>query len=179
MTTELVTKNNVEGDWEVLTYPDPRLREKSKPIVEITEDIYNRGLALMDLMHEVQGIGISAPQVGWPVRLLAINLTGQRRDGLIFLNPTIESKSKATFAAQEACLSIPNISGKVVRPREVVVKAMNLSGEVNQFELDGLLARCFLHEFDHLTGVLFIDRLGPAQKLSIKSKLKKLRGKNK
>jgi len=164
-----------DNEWEILTYPDPRLRIQSEPIVEITDDIRRKSLALMDLMHEAKGIGLAAPQVDWHVRILAINLSGQRRDGLIFLNPTIEHKSKATFAAQEACLSVPDISGKVVRPREVVINAMNLDGELNQFELDGLLARCFLHEYDHLDGILFIDRVSAAKKLSIKKKLQKLR----
>jgi peptide deformylase len=179
MIEKLATKSDIECKWEILTYPDSRLRKKSKPIIEITEDIRNKALALMDFMHEAQGIGLAAPQVDWHVRILAINLTGQRRDGLIFLNPIIKRKSKATFAAQEACLSIPDISAKVVRPREIVINAMNLDGEVNQFELNGLLARCFLHEYDHLTGVLFIDRVSPIQKLTIKKKLKKLKGKNK
>jgi len=165
-----------EPGWEILTYPDPRLRKKSEPIVEITDDIRKKGLALMDLMHVAQGIGLAAPQVGWHVRILVINLSGQRRDGLIFLNPQIESTSKQTFAAQEACLSLPGISGKVIRPREVVITAMNMDGELNQFELDGMLARCFLHEYDHLMGILFVDKLSPAKKQAIKGKLKRLGG---
>ena len=112
----------------------------------------------------------------WHARVLVINLSGQRRDGLIFLNPQIESQSKKTFAAFEACLSVPGISGKVVRSREVVITAMNMDGALNRFELDGMLARCFLHEYDHLDGVLYIDRLSPAKKQAIKTKLKKLGG---
>lgn len=173
MTDTAVTSGD---EWEILTYPDKRLRKKSEPITEITDDIRKKGLALMDLMHEAKGIGLAAPQVGWHVRLLAINLSGQKRDGLIFLNPEIVSTSKATFAAQEACLSIPGIAGKVVRPREVKITAMNMNGELNEFELDGLLARCFLHEYDHLEGMLFIDRLSSAKKQAIKKKLKRLGG---
>ena len=115
-----------DNEWEILTYPDPRLRKRSEPIVEITDDIRKKGLALMDLMHEAKGIGLAAPQVDWHVQMLAIN-------------------------------------------------PMNLDGEFNQFELDGLLARCFLHEYDHLDGILFIDRVSPARKLSLKKKLKALR----
>lgn len=164
------------NEWEILTYPDKRLRRKSAPVEEITDDIRKKGLALMDLMHEARGIGLAAPQVDWPVRILAINLTGQKRDGLIFVNPEIVSKSKATFAATEMCLSVPGIAGKVVRPREITVKSMNMDGEVNEFNLDGLLARCFLHEYDHLEGMLFIDRLSAAKKQSIKKKLRDLGG---
>jgi len=172
MTEETTTEH---GGWELLTYPDKRLRQVSKPIIEITDEIRKRGLALMDFMHEARGIGLAAPQVNWHVRLLAINLTGQRRDGLIFLNPEIVSSSKATFSAKEACLSVPGVSGKVVRPRSVTLTAMNFDGAVNEFTLDGMLARCFLHEYDHLDGKLYIDRLSAAGKLSIKGKLKKLR----
>ncbi len=164
------------NEWEVLTYPDKRLRIKSEPVAEITDEIRKKGLALMDLMHEVRGIGLAAPQVGWHVQIIAINLSGKRQDGLIFVNPRIVSTSKATFAAKEMCLSVPGISGKVVRPREITITSMNFDGELNEFSLDGLLARCFLHEHDHLQGKLFIDRLSPAKKLSIKKKLKLLGG---
>ena len=173
MTTTATAQND---EWEILTYPDPRLRRKSEPITEITDEVRKKGLALMDLMHEARGIGLAAPQVDWHARVLVINLSGQRRDGLIFLNPQIESQSKKTFAAFEACLSVPGISGKVVRSREVVITAMNMDGALNRFELDGMLARCFLHEYDHLDGVLYIDRLSPAKKQAIKTKLKKLGG---
>ena len=171
------TETAATGDeWEILTYPDKRLRLKSEPITEITDGIKKKGLALMDLMHHARGIGLAAPQVGWHVQILAINLSGKRRDGLIFLNPKIISTSKATFSAGEMCLSVPGITGKVERPREVTVRSMNFDGELNEFTLDGLLARCFLHEYDHLDGKLFIDKLSPAKKLSIRKKLRRLGG---
>lgn len=94
----------------------------------------------------------------------------------MFVNPQILSQSKETCEAPEACLSVPGVDGRVVRPKDVVVSAMNMDGEVNRFELDGLLARCFLHENDHLNGILFIDRLSAAKKQSIKSKLRRLGG---
>lgn len=170
-----MTSDN-DNSWEVLQYPDKRLRKKSAPVTKVTDDIRRKGLALMDFMHEAKGIGLAAPQVGWHVQILAINLTGQRRDGLIFVNPKILKMSKNTFAAHEMCLSVPGVSGKVVRPREITVECMNFDGDTNEFQLDGLLARCFLHEYDHLDGVLFIDRLSPARKLSIKKHLKRLGG---
>lgn len=166
----------MDAEWTVLTYPDKRLRQVAAPITEITDDIRKMCIALMDIMHDANGIGLAAPQVGWSVRALAINLSGEKRDGLIFLNPVIDHRSDTTNEAYEACLSVPGISGKVVRPKEVKITAMNLDGDVKPFELDGLLARCFLHEYDHLDGVLFIDRLSPAKKLSIKPKLKRLGG---
>lgn len=162
--------------WTVLTYPDKRLRQVAAPVVELTDEIRKMAIALMDIMHDAKGIGLAAPQVGWSWRVLAINLSGEKRDGLVFVNPKIVSRSEQTNEAFEACLSVPGISGKVVRPRTVSVTAMNLDGQEQSFELDGLLARCFLHEYDHLDGVLFIDRLSVAKKQSIKSKLKRLGG---
>jgi len=173
MTQETTESSN---EWEVLTYPDKRLRVQSEPITEVTDDIRRKGLALMDLMHEVRGIGLAAPQVGWPVQIIAINLSGQRRDGLIFVNPKVTKESKAKFAAQEMCLSIPRVTGKVIRSREITATCMNFDGDVNEFHLDGLLARCFLHEYDHLQGILFVDRLSAAKKLTIKKKLRELGG---
>lgn len=163
-------------EWELLTYPDKRLRRKSEPLTEITDDLRRKALALADFMHEAKGIGLAAPQVNWPVRLLCINLSGDRRDGLIFANPEIIEQTGGKFKAEEACLSVPGISGKVERYREVKLRAMNMDGEVNEFILDGMLARCFLHEFDHLDGVLFIDRLSSAKKQAIKNKLRWLGG---
>jgi peptide deformylase len=166
----------MDNVWTVLTYPDKRLRQVAAPVVELTDEIRKMAIALMDIMHDANGIGLAAPQVGWSWRVLAINLSGEKRDGLVFVNPKIVSQSKETNEAYEACLSVPGISGKVTRPTAVSVTAMNLDGEVLPFELDGLLARCFLHEYDHLDGVLFIDRLSVAKKQSIKSKLKRLGG---
>jgi peptide deformylase len=169
-------KDTKDNEWEVLTYPDKRLRRVSEPIEEITDDIRKKALALADLMHEARGIGLAAPQVGWPVRLIAINLSGDRRDGLIFANPEILEQRGGKFKALEACLSVPGISGKVERHREIKIRCMNMDGEVNEFDLDGMLARCFLHEYDHLDGILFIDRLSAAKKQVIKKKLRRLGG---
>jgi len=171
-----MTGTTTSDEWEILTYPDKRLRIPSEPVVELTDDTRKKALALADLMHIARGIGLAAPQVGWHVRVLAINLSGQPRDGLIFANPEVIRRSKATFAAKEMCLSVPGVDGKVVRPREIRIRCMNMDGEVNEFNLDGLLARCFLHEMDHLDGVLFIDRLGAAKKIAIRNKLKRLGG---
>lgn len=166
----------METEWQVLTYPDKRLRQVAAPVVEITDDMRKMAIALMDIMHDAKGIGLAAPQVGWSVRILAINLSGARSDGLVFVNPKIVTRSVEESEAYEACLSVPGLSGKVKRPKAVSLTAMNLDGEERPFALDGLLARCFLHEYDHLMGTLYIDRLSPAKKLAIRGKLRKLGG---
>jgi peptide deformylase len=166
----------METEWQVITYPDKRLRQVAAPVVEITDEMRKMAIAMMDIMHDVKGIGMAAPQVGWSVRILGINLSGARSDGLVFVNPKIVTRSVEECEAYEACLSVPGISGKVKRPKAVSLTAMNLDGEEREFALDGLLARCFLHEFDHIDGVLYIDRLSPAKKISIRGKLRRLGG---
>ena len=159
---------------QILVYPDPRLRTKAQPITEVTEEIRRRARGMFPLMYEDHGIGLAAPQIGWHVRLFVINITGQPEDERVLINPEIAERRGGFWDYEEGCLSLPGIRGKVKREREIVLKAQDLDG--NPFELvcDGLTARCILHEYDHLDGVLFIDRLSPAKKQSIKRRLKEL-----
>lgn len=129
---------------------------------------------MFPLMREENGIGLAAPQIGWNVRLVVVNLTGKPEDDLVLVNPAVAEVSSATWVDDEACLSLPGISGKVERPKEFKVLAAGLSGDILAFGAKGMLGRCLLHEIDHLDGVLFIDRLSQAKKLTIKKKLQKL-----
>ena len=158
---------------EVLKYPDKRLREKAEPISEITDEVREKARGLLKLMYDEGGIGLAATQVGWGARLFVINVTQKPEDELVLVNPEIVEKSGGLWAFEEACLSLPGISGKVKRERNVVVRAQNLDGEEFELEADGLVARCILHEYDHLDGKLFIDRLSTVRKLAAKRKLKK------
>lgn len=160
--------------WELLVYPDKRLRSVASPIKEITDSIKSKCLALAGLMRELHAVGLAATQVGWDARVLVINLTGDKENELIFINPVVVRESSAQMLAAEFCLSLPGISGRVARPREVSITATNLGGDTKQFDLDGMLARCFLHEMAHLDGQLFVDRLSSAKKLSLRRKLNKL-----
>jgi peptide deformylase len=158
----------------VLHYPDPRLRRKAKPIKEITPELVGRARALFPLMYEEQGIGLAAPQVGWDVRLFVCNVSGRPEDELVVVNPTVVEKKGGTWLFEEGCLSLPGIRGKVEREKVVVFEGTDLDGEPITIEADGLVGRCLLHEYDHLDGILFIDRLSPAKKQSIKRRLKEL-----
>lgn len=158
----------------VIKYPDPRLRQKATPIREITADIRQRARSMFPLMYESQGIGLAAPQIGWGVRLFVVNVSGRPEDELVIVNPVVVEKSGGTWMFEEGCLSLPGIRGKVEREKVVVVEGQDLDGNPVRVQAEGLDGRCLLHEYDHLDGVLFIDRLSPAKKQSIKRRLREL-----
>ena len=138
---------------------DPLLRKKSRP-VEVIDDKIKQ---LIDDMYETMkkaddGIGIAAPQVGVLKRIIVIDL-GEEGDGQVYklINPVI-LKQKGEQLCREGCLSVPGMTGDVVRPKEVVVEALNENGEKIKIKAKDLLAVCLSHEIDHLEGILFIDK---------------------
>jgi len=158
----------------ILTYPDPKLRRTAEPVAEITPELRARVEAMFPLMVEAKGIGLAAPQIGWNVRLFVMNLSGAPEDAFAILNPEVVEKGGGTWVLEEGCLSLPRIYGKVKREKRVVMRGLDLDGDAFEVEADGMVGRCMLHEFDHLDGVLFIDRLSPAKKQSLKRKLRDL-----
>nr|WP_218059092.1 peptide deformylase [Orenia metallireducens] len=135
---------------------DPVLRTEVKEVVEVTDKIRNLLDNMAKKMYQADGVGLAAPQVGISKQLVVIDI-GQ---GLIeLINPQIIQKSEKTYIDQEACLSIPNQTGKVERNYKVTVKALNRHGEEIKLEGKGSLARAFQHEIDHLQGILFIDKV--------------------
>lgn len=168
------SEHTMSIEHTILTYPDPRLRQVSHPVAEITDEIREQALALFPAMYEDSGIGLAAPQVGWHVRIFVVNVTGKPEDELVFVNPEITERSGGMWSFEEGCLSLPGIRGKVKRERAIKLTGTDLDGEPIELEADGLVARCILHEYDHLDGVLFIDRLSPAKRQSIKRKLREL-----
>lgn len=144
----------------IRTNPDKSLRNKANPIKTLNPLEFNRVLDMIQLMYKSQGIGLAAPQIGWPVRLFVISKElipqTQQSDG-IFINPKIQPYGQLT-ELDEGCLSLPGIVGAVDRPEKVIVEAEDLKGRSFKMELDDLAARCVLHEYDHLDGVLFIDK---------------------
>lgn len=159
---------------KVLLFPDKRLRQKAEPVEEITDEIRDKIQDMFALMYKQGGIGLAAPQVGWPVRLFVMNTTGEKKDELVLINPEVIEERGGQWKLDEACLSIPGVSGKVSRAKEVIIKAQTINGETFTVKADGMIGRCALHEYDHLNGILFIDRLSPAKKQSIKPKLRRL-----
>jgi len=175
---------------QIVKYGDPVLRAKGARIEAITEEIRNLARAMIETMREANGVGLAAQQVGHALQLTVIDVTGaddrpstmlvdgkevdlEEWSPMVLLNPVLELGPEKEMGA-EGCLSFPNIVSDVPRSARVKAKAMLLDGREVEFEAEGLLARALQHEVDHLNGVLFIDRMTSAAKVSIAGKLKRL-----
>jgi peptide deformylase len=160
---------------EILTAPDPRLRQVSAP-VEVVDDAIR---ALMDdmleTMHEAKGIGLAAIQVNVPKRIIVMDLAGEDEEPkpLYFVNPEILDPSEETSLYQEGCLSVPDFYEEVERPARCRVSFLDYDGGTRTLDAEGLLATCIQHEMDHLNGVLFIDHISRLKRDRIIRKLKK------
>ena len=146
---------------DILPYPHPALRWKSKPIQEINDDLRRIVAEMFELMYAAKGIGLAANQVGLPFRLFVLNLSADpelKDEEIVFINPDI-LKRKGTTEGEEGCLSFPGMYGQVKRAAKIEIEAFDLDGECFEYSLDELAARAVQHESDHLDGVLFIDRM--------------------
>lgn len=158
---------------EIVHYPHPALRWKSKPIQRIDADLRRTVEEMFDLMYESKGIGLAANQVALPLRVFIINPTGdpdETDQEIVFINPVI-SRRKGSVEGEEGCLSLPDIYGQVRRAHEIVVEAFDLSGEAFQYTLEELPGRVVQHENDHLDGVMFFDRMQPDGLKEIEAKI--------
>ena len=160
----------------ILKYPHPALRHKSRPIVRIDAEFRKTVREMFELMHQERGIGLAANQVGLPYRFFIMNLAasieGANKE-FVFINPVIK-KRNGSEVLEEGCLSLPDIFGEVRRPERIVVSAYDMAGDEFTYELSGLHARAVQHEYDHLDGVVFTDRLGPTGKLAVREALEDL-----
>ncbi len=161
----------------IVVWPDPRLREETKTVDSISDEIRELYKDLWDTMVAYQGIGIASPQIGVPVKMFLLDAmvaTGQEdAPPLAFINPEVISTTSETDKSDEGCLSFPGIYVPIERPLKAAVSAIGLDGAPFELEGEGLLARAILHENDHLTGKLMVDFVGPLKKQMIKRKLKR------
>jgi len=158
---------------EILEFPDPRLRTEAKPVAQVT----NTSRALIDdmfeTMYEAPGIGLAATQVNVHQRILVIDVSEERDQPHVFINPRITILDPELGEYDEGCLSVPGFYETVNRPQKVEVTALDRNGEPFTKELSGLLAICLQHEIDHLDGKLFVDYLSPLKRQRIRKKLEK------
>ncbi len=160
----------------IVYYPDPALRRGGKPITEITPELRETAKSMLELMYAYKGVGLAAPQVGLELNLLVLNPSGDKQDDqeeLVLINPKITARSGTDFA-EEGCLSFPGIYADVERHMEIEVEYQDLGDEPRKLKSDDFLARIIQHELDHLTGVLFVDRLSSIEKLQVRGKLQEL-----
>lgn len=157
---------------QIIQHPHPILRHKSKPVKRVDAELRSTIAQMFDLMYEARGIGLAANQVGLPLRLFVMNLSGEKGAGeeLVFINPMV-SRATGTDEAEEGCLSLPGIYGPVLRPAEVMFSAYMLNGEKFEQKVEGLFGRCVQHETDHLNGVMFIDRMDEVSLYEIQPKI--------
>lgn len=158
---------------EIVLYPDPVLRRPTTPVGEIDDEIRELVPAMIEAMHRVRGLGLAANQVGIGKRLAIVSDTGIPGDERIVINPELLHQEGAV-AMDEGCLSFPGLAGLITRAERVRVRYRNLDGETVEEETGGLLARCFLHEIDHLDGVMFISKMTPADRFRIKRALREM-----
>ena len=160
------------GRLELVEFPHPALLRRAKPLARIDDGLCDAVAQMFDIMYEAEGIGLAAPQVALPYRLFVVNTTGRRGTGeeLVFVNPSL-SRPRGMAVQEEGCLSLPGLRMDVRRPERIVVEAWALDGTPIRLDLDGLLSRVVQHEFDHLEGRLFIDRLSDAAGLEARRML--------
>ncbi|WP_373752727.1 peptide deformylase [Neisseria weixii] len=156
----------------ILQYPDERLHTVAQPVAEIDERIQTLVKDMFETMYESRGIGLAATQVDVHERVVVMDLTEDKSEPRVFINPVIiEKEGETTY--EEGCLSVPGIYDTVTRAERVKVEALDEKGEKFTLEADGLLAICIQHELDHLMGKVFVEHLSQLKQNRIKTKLKK------
>ena len=153
------------------------LREVSSPVPCINEEIKILIDEMFITLKKSNGIGLAAPQIGKNIRLFIVQL--EEDSGMVFINPEVIRTSNEQCSMEEGCLSIPKVYEKVIRPKDVTLQYMDINGKKQLIQATGLLARVIQHEYDHLNGVLFVDRLEETIKERAIGKFKKLYGKKK
>jgi len=163
---------------KIIDYPDPRLKKKCAPVETIDEETRRLAARMLELMHAEKGIGLAAPQVGVLRRMFVCNLTGKPNDDRVFINPSL-AEFAGDIESEEGCLSIPDVTVQLHRHARCVIAAQDLSGKAVRLEGEGLAARCWQHECDHLDGRLIIDRMSEADKIANRKALRTLERKYK
>jgi len=153
---------------------DPILRQATIPVTEITDEIQRLIDDMFQTMHHARGIGLAAPQVGRTERIAVVDVDD---NPIVLINPEVVQPSSGKAKGEEGCLSIPDIYADVERPKDVVVRAMDLEGNEYEVEATELLARCLQHEIDHLDGRLFLDYLSVLKRTAALTKWKLEQGK--
>ena len=157
----------------ILSYPDPRLHKVATPVAQVDARIRAQIADMFETMYDAHGIGLAATQVDFHERLIVIDVSQERDQPLVLINPEIIWASEETQINEEGCLSVPGIYDGVERSEKVHVKALNAQGESHTLEAEGLLAICIQHEMDHLMGKVFVEYLSPLKRNRIKTKLLK------
>lgn len=170
--TRTSDRNQFMALLDILLYPDPRLRKKAKPVEQVDADVQQLVDDMAETMYAAPGIGLAAIQVNVRKRVIVIDISEDRSDLKVLINPEIVSNEGEQMIA-EGCLSVPDVFAPVERSEAIVVKALDRDGESFELEAEGLLAVCIQHEIDHLDGKVFVDYLSRLRQSRIRRRMEK------
>ena len=158
----------------ILEYPDPRLRKTAAPVGIVDDAVRQLAADLLETMYAAKGVGLAATQVDVHRRVLVLDVSEERNQPMVFINPELLS-AEGRGPGEEGCLSLPDIYDKVQRATHIRVRALGRDGNPFEIDADGLLAVCLQHEMDHLDGKLFVDYLSELKRQLIRRRLEKER----
>jgi len=162
----------------ILEYPDPRLRTIARPVREVTDDVRKLIDDMFETMYDAPGIGLAATQVNVHKQIIVMDLSEDKSEPRVFINPEVEVLDGDLQPMQEGCLSVPGFFEDVDRIEHCRIRALDRDGNSFELEAEGLLAVCIQHEMDHLNGKLFVDYLSSLKRTRIRKKLEKLHKKS-
>ena len=163
------------SDLKILIFPDPKLRKVAKKIDKFDKSLEMLSKNLLKTMYEAEGIGLAATQVDIHIRLVVMDLSEERNEPRVFVNPEYTILDKSPFTYEEGCLSIPGFNEEISRPSKILLKWQDLQGNFHEEKPDGIFTVCAQHEIDHLDGKLFVDYLSPIKRDRIRKKLENRR----
>ena len=163
------------SDLKILIFPDPKLRKVAKKIDKFDKSLEMLSKNMLNTMYEAEGIGLAATQVDIHIRLVVMDLSEERNEPRVFVNPEYTILDKSLFTYEEGCLSIPGFNEEISRPSKILLKWQDLQGNFHEETPDGIFTVCAQHEIDHLDGKLFVDYLSPIKRDRIRKKLENRR----
>ena len=163
------------SDLKILIFPDPKLRKVAKKIDKFDKSLEMLSKNMLKTMYEAQGIGLAATQVDIHIRLVVMDLSEERNEPRVFVNPEYTILDKSPFTYEEGCLSIPGFNEEISRPSKILLKWQDLQGNFHEEKPDGIFTVCAQHEIAHLDGKLFVDYLSPIKRDRIRKKLENRR----
>ena len=163
------------SDLKILIFPDPKLRKVAKKIHKFNKSLEMLSNSMLKTMYEAKGIGLAATQVDIHIRLVVMDLSEERNEPRVFVNPEYTILDKSPFTYEEGCLSIPGFNEEISRPSKILLKWQDLQGNFHEEKPDGIFTVCAQHEIDHLDGKLFVDYLSPIKRDRIRKKLENSR----
>jgi peptide deformylase len=158
---------------EILCYPDPRLHKVAKQVTQFNDGLKKMVEDMAETMYAAPGIGLAATQVDIHQKIVVIDISDDRNELQVFINPEILWSSPEKKSWKEGCLSVPDYFDEIERPDRIKIRAHDLEGNMFEMEVDGILAVCLQHEMDHLLGRVFVEYLSPLKRARVKSKMKK------